>query len=144
MHLILYHHSAGTKYQCSNGFSSGRRSGQLFGQLSGQTSGSQKMQISGFDQTSGKSQRFGQLPDIWPIFCNFQEILAKFLPILAKYVCNLDESPAILPKLRYLPELRSDIRHFWTPTKDPDPAKCSAFCLARGPAPAGGQNLTFV
>ena len=33
--------------------------------------------------------------------------------------------PAILPKLRYLPEVRLDIRHFLT--------------LAKGPAPAGGS-----
>ena len=77
-------------------------------------------------------------------WANVRQFWQNTLPILAKYVCILDKSPAILPKLRYLPELRSDIWHLWTPTKGPDPAKCSAFCLAGGPAPARGLNLTFL
>ena len=61
----------------------------------------------------------------------------KFLAFLAK-------NPAIFPKVWCLLELQLNNRHFWTLTKGPARPKVRHFGLAVGPAPARGQNLTFV
>ena len=73
-------------------------------------------------------------PNFWLILTIFWCFETKIYHFGDLFLTNIR---LIWPNVRYLPNLR-------LLTEGPAPAKCSVIWPAGGPAPAGGQNSTFV